>query len=116
MQPTYVFPEIDKLTSVFRRLNITSEIHVKCLPMTASGKCIIGHFYYTGGVYREEPYFFATIVGHNQEAFLHEVSRAFSGYDLSVTSIHNPQNNFQLKIPRFQTPSQLEMLLDVKGM
>ena len=116
MQPTYIFPEIDKLQSIFWRLNITSEIQVKRLHTTSSGKYIIGNFYYTGGNYREAPYFLATIVEYTPEYFLSRVSQTFSGYSLTVTSIHNPQNDFQLKIPRFQTLSQLEMLLDVKGM
>lgn len=116
MQPTYIFPETDKLQGIFWRLNIACEIQVKRLPTASSGKYIIGNFYYTGGNYKKEPYFLATIIGYTPESFLRHVSQTFSGYDLSVTSIHNRQNDFQLKIPQFQTPSQLEMLLDVKGM
>ena len=109
------YPEIDNLQSIFWRLNVVSEIQVKRLPMTSSGTYIIGNFYYTGGNYKEEPYFLATIIGYTQESFLHHVIQTFSGYYLSVRSIHNPQNDFQLKIPRFQTPSQLKMILDIRG-
>ena len=81
--------------------------------MTSSGKYIIGNFYYTGGNYKKEPYFLATIVGYTPESFLQHVSQTFSGYDLSLTSIHNPQNDFILKIPHFKTLSQLKMILDI---
>lgn len=110
-----IFPEIDKLQSIFWRLNVVCEIQVKRLPMTSSGKYIIGNFYYTGGNYKEEPYFLVTIIGYTQENFIQHVIQTFSGYDIFVTSIDNPQNDFQLKIPRFQTPSQLKMILDIRG-
>ena len=107
--------EIDKLQDVFRRLNITSDVQIKPFSGTSSGKYIIGNFYYTGGEYKKDPYFLATLVSYTTLDFLVQTIRQFSEYDLIVTSIHNPVNDFHLTIPRFQTPSQLEMLLDIQG-
>lgn len=107
--------EIYKLQDIFRRLNIASTIQIKPCPETSSGECIIGNFQYTGGEYKKDPYFLATLVNFSTLDFLVQTIREFSEYNLVVTSTDNPKNDFQLKIPHFESPSQLRMLLDIQG-